>query len=304
VAGGRLGPVGQHAGQAAVAGDPGRPRAGRVQDLADQVVGEPVAGTGVVLDQQAGGQGTLGAGGGVLDRQVEQAGHDLQVEGGPDHHRRPQQRLDLGAGPPGPGLHRVPERRRDRGPVAAALGRRPQALHREQGVAPGPLQHRPGQVGHAEAAGQLGHGGRRERAQLQHRPGAGQGGERLGALLGPDARQHQHTVAVQAARHEVEELKGGGAREVEVVDGQQQRLLGGQAADEGCDGLERPPPLQLRRGPLVAGQVQQPAEVRHQLGQGPGGVAGGRRHPPRGRASAAARTASATGWRNSDRSAS
>ena len=101
VAGGRLRPVGQHAGQAAVAGDPGRPRAGRVQDLADQVVGEPVAGAGVVLDQQAGGQGTLGPGGRVLDRQVEQAGHDLQVEGGPDHHRRPQQRLDLGAGPPG-----------------------------------------------------------------------------------------------------------------------------------------------------------------------------------------------------------
>jgi hypothetical protein len=45
-----------------VAGDPGRPRAGRVQDLADQVVGEPVAGAGVVLDQQAGGQGTLGPG--------------------------------------------------------------------------------------------------------------------------------------------------------------------------------------------------------------------------------------------------
>jgi hypothetical protein len=238
VAGGRLGPVGQHAGQAAVAGDPGRPWAGRVEDLADQVVGEPVAGTGVVLDQQAGGQGTLGAGGGVLDRQVEQAGHDLQVEGGPDHHRRPQQRLDLGAGPPGPGLHRVPERRRDRGPVAAALGRRPQALHREQGVAPGPLQHRPGQVGHAEAAGQLGHGVRRERAQLQDPADVGQGGQRLGPLLGPHAGQEQQAVAGQAAQQEVEELQAGGARLVQVVEGQQQRLLGGQAADEGGHRLE------------------------------------------------------------------
>jgi len=46
VAGGRLPPVGQPAGQATVAGAPGRPRAGLVEDLADQVVGELVAGAG------------------------------------------------------------------------------------------------------------------------------------------------------------------------------------------------------------------------------------------------------------------
>jgi hypothetical protein len=56
----------------------------------------------------------------------------------------------------------------------------------------------------------------------------------------------------------VERLQGGRARLVQVVQGQQQRLLGGQAAQEGGDRLERPPPLQLGRGPLVAGQVQQP----------------------------------------------
>ena len=174
MAGGRLGPVGQHAGQAAVAGDPGRPRAGLVQDLADQVVGEPVAGAGLVLDQQAGGQGTLGPGGRDLDRQLQQGGHDLQVDGRPGHHRRPQQGLDLRAGPPGPGQDRVAERRRDPGLVLAGLGGRPQRLHREQGVAPGPLQHRAGQAGHAEPAGQLGHRLRRQGAQLQDPPGVGQ----------------------------------------------------------------------------------------------------------------------------------
>ncbi|MFL5879395.1 MAG: hypothetical protein ACJ782_04740, partial [Actinomycetota bacterium] len=95
VAGGRLGPVGQHAGQATVAGGPGRPGAGLVEDLADQVVGELVAGAGLVLDQQAGGQGTLGPGGRHLDRQLQEGGHDLKVDGRSGHHRRPQQVLDL-----------------------------------------------------------------------------------------------------------------------------------------------------------------------------------------------------------------
>ena len=167
------------------------------------------------------------------------------------------------------------------GRVAAALGRRPQALHREQGMAPGPLQRRAGQVGHAEAAGQLGHGRRRQGAKLQHPADVGQGGQGLGALLGPDGGHHQHAVAGQAAGHEVEQLQGGRARLVQVVQGQQQRLLGGQAADEGGDRLERPPPLQLGRGPLVAGQVQQPPQLRDQLGQGAGGLPGGRGQPVR-----------------------
>jgi hypothetical protein len=192
----------------------------------------------------------------LLDRQLHQAGHHLEIEGGPDHHRRPQQGLDVGPGPPGPGQHGVAQRRRDGGPVAAALGRRPQALHREQGVAPGPLQHRAGQVGHAEAAGQLGHGGRGQGAQLQHPANVGQGVQGVGALLGPDGGHRQEAVAGQAARHEVEQLQGGRPRLVQVVQGQQQRLLGGQAADEGGDRLERPPPLELGRGPLVGRQVQ------------------------------------------------
>ena len=102
----------------------------------------------------------------------------------------------------------------------------------------------------------------------------------------------------------MQQLKGGRARQVKVVDHQQQRLLVGQPAHEAGDGLERPPPLQLRRRPLVGRQVEQLPEVGHQLGQGPGGVPGRRPTRPVGSASATDRTASATGCRNSDRSAS
>ena len=90
---------------------------------------------------------------------------------------------------------------------------------------------------------------------------------------------------------------------MEVVEGQQQRLLGGQAAGEGGHGVERPPPLQLRRGPLVAGQVQQPAQLGTSSAKVPAASPAAATRSG-GRASAATRTASATGCRNSDRSAS
>ncbi|HEY2956675.1 MAG TPA: hypothetical protein VGM21_00475 [Actinomycetota bacterium] len=120
----------------------------------------------------------------------------------------------------------------------------------------GPLQHRDGQPGHAEAPGQLGHGRRRQRPKLQHPGDVGQGGERLGALLGPHGRQQQQAVAVQPVGEEVEQLEGGGARLVEVVDHQQHRLLGGQATEEPGDRLEGAAPFQLGRGPLVGRRVE------------------------------------------------
>lgn len=264
-----------------MAGDAGRPGAGLVQDLADQVVDEGVAAAGGVLDQQAGGQGALGHDRGRLDGLAEEGGDHLKVEGRADDHRGSQQGLDLRAGPGDTGGDRVAERRRDGGPVTAALGRRPQALHREQGVAPGPLLHRASQVGHAEAPGQLGHGRRRQGAELQHPADVGQGGQRLGALLGPDGGQHQDAVAGQAAQQEVKQLQGRGAGQVEVVEDQQQRPAGGQPADEGGDRLERPPPLQLGRSALVAFQVQQPPQLRHQLGQRPSTVPGRHGQPVR-----------------------
>ena len=93
-----------------------------------------------------------------------------------------------------------------------ALARRPQRLHREQRVPAGPLQHRGGQLGHAGAPGQLGDGGRRQRPELQHAAGAGQGGQRLRALLGADGGHHQQAVAGgptgQPAHQEVEQLDG------------------------------------------------------------------------------------------------
>jgi hypothetical protein len=38
----------------------------------------------------------------------------------------------------------------------------------------------------------------------------------------------------------MQQLQGGGASQVQVVEDHQQRLLGGQAAQEGGHGLERP----------------------------------------------------------------
>ena len=57
----------------------------------------------------------------------------------------------------------------------------------------------------------------------------------------------------------MQQLQGGGASQVQAVEDHQQRLLGGQAAQEGGHGLERPPPLQLGRGALIALQGQEPA---------------------------------------------
>ncbi len=263
-----------------MAADPGRPRAGRyrtsrTRSLANRSRRRP-------RPRPAGGRpGPLGPGGRDLDRQVEEAGHDLQVEGGPDHHRRPQQGLDLGAGPPGPGQHRVPQRRRDAGLVLAALGRRPQAstVNRVWPLArssTGPARPATPKRRASSATASAGSG-----PSSRTRPASARAASASAPSSARTRGRHQHTVAGQAAQQEMEQLQGGGARQVEVVDGQQQRLLVGQAAHEAGDGLERPPPLQLRRRPLVAGQVEQLPEVRHQLGQGPGGVPGRRRHPPR-----------------------
>jgi hypothetical protein len=209
VPGGGLRPAGEQGGQPPVAGDPGRPREAVVEDLADQVVGELVGVTGLGLHQQARGQRPLGPGRRLLDRHAEQVGDHLQVERRAHHHGRAQQRLDLGAGPADAGQHRVAERGGDAGrAVPVALGGGPQRLDREQRVAAGPLQHRGGQLGDAVAPGQLGDGGRRQRPELQHRAGAGQGRQRLGALLGADGGDHQQPVPGQPAHQEVEQLQG------------------------------------------------------------------------------------------------
>jgi hypothetical protein len=209
VPGGRLRPVGQQGGQPPVAGDPGRPREAVVEDLADQVVGELVGGARLGLHQQARGQRPLGPGRRLLDRHAEQVGDHLQVERRAHHHRRAQQRLHLGAGPADAGQHRVAERGGDAGrALPVALGGRAQRLHHEQGVAAGPLQHRGGQLGDAVAPGQFGDRGRRQRPELQHPAGAGQSGQRLGALLGADGGDHQQPVAGQPAHQEVQQLQG------------------------------------------------------------------------------------------------
>jgi len=93
-----------------------------------------------------------------------------------------------------------------------ALGGRPERLDREQRVAAGPLEHGGRQLGDAVPPGQLGDGGRRQRAELQHAAGAGEGGQRLRALLGAHGRDHQQPVAGrpagQPAHQEVEQLDG------------------------------------------------------------------------------------------------
>jgi hypothetical protein len=155
------------------------------------------------------GQRPLGPGRRLLDRHAEQVGDHLQVERRA-HHRRAQQRLDLWTGAADAGQHRVAERGGDagRGALPVALGGRPQRLHREQRVAAGLLQHRGGQLGDAVAPGQLGDGRRRQRPQLQHPAGAGQGGQCLGALLGAHGGDHQQPVAGQPAYQEVQQLQG------------------------------------------------------------------------------------------------
>ena len=85
--------VGEQAGEPAVPDGPGRCGSRLVEDVADHVVGELVAGAG--LGQQADPQRRLGSPGGVLDPEPEQLGDVLDVEGRAGDDGAAQELLDV-----------------------------------------------------------------------------------------------------------------------------------------------------------------------------------------------------------------
>jgi hypothetical protein len=214
---------------------------------------------------------------GLLQRQLQQLGHQLQAEGGADHRRRAQQRVDVLAGPAHLGQHRVLQGGRVPAALQVVAGADgPHGRQREQRVAAGLGVHALGQLAHAQTLGQLGDGLRRQRPERDG-PHPVEGAEHLAdlaPLAAAHGRHHQQPAAGQPAQQEVQQLQRGGPGLVQVVQQQQHRLLARQAGEQGGQRLEGAAPLQLGRGALVGWQVEQVAQLGHQLGNRPGRLPG------------------------------
>ena len=102
---------GEQVRSASMVGRPHRHRRGGVEDLLDQVVGELVAAPAV--DQQPGVGGPCTAAQRLGRWDVQQPGDDGRIHRGAEHRARPQQLLQLRAGPGEPGEHRGLQRLRD-----------------------------------------------------------------------------------------------------------------------------------------------------------------------------------------------
>ena len=233
----------EQGGKPAVAHNPGRRRRRVVEDVADDVVGELVA--GARLGQQADPQGGLGSTDRFLAAQTEELRDVLDIEGRAGHDRAPQELLHVGSAVRDPRDHRAAQRVGDDN-SAIALGEGLQRLEHEQRVALGESHELGDDLGMACLAGQHGDRLRRQGPEM-HRDGpSSELRFDRGASVALNGRRDEQTGGSVPTQHEVDELERGRTRVVQVVEDDQQRSPLADRRQERRHRLEGLPPLHLR----------------------------------------------------------
>jgi hypothetical protein len=199
--------------------------------------------------------------GGQVRGHADHRGHRGRIHRRAEHRTGPHQLIGGGADPAQPGQHHLLQRL---GGAPVAGRERAQRLDDEQGVPAGPPHDRLGQLVLAGGGDQPGHRGRRQRAEVEPLGDLGQRVQRRLALLGPDRGQHQQPAPGRPPGQVVQQLDGGQAGVVQVVQHEQGRPVGGQPAQHVGDGVVGPAELELRAAALQRRVPQHRAEIGQQ----------------------------------------
>ena len=262
-----LGLVARQVGGPAVVCDREGRRERGVDALLQEVVGELVA--VVAADEQPySGQLLAAAGGGEL-RRLDQRRDHPRVEAVPQHGGSLDDRAGVLVQPTNPSEDGIRQRVWDAG---VPRGEGAQVLHDAQRVAGGTRHHLLATPSQAGGRGEGVHGRAWQRTERQ--PGAPVGqlvGER--SVLAAQGRHEQHPGPNQPPSEVTEQVDGGRAALLQVVDGEEDRSITRQSAQHAGDGVVRLPALEVDVGRQRRCPRQHDRELGHQGHPGCGVVA-------------------------------